>query len=99
MHNAIVSWYSTLFDAGRLPPASIHSRESLVTHKPVPKFVRRKVARRRVVYWTAEEAGYIRDGVKKFGCGKWKKILEVYPFKSCRNSMDIRDKWRNMQKY
>jgi hypothetical protein len=83
--------------AGRLPPASIHSRESLVTHKQVPKATRGKVARRRI-RWTEEEAGYVRQGVKKFGYGKWMQIRASYPFKSCRSSVDIRDKWRNMQK-
>ena len=89
----------SLMHAGRLPPISLPSRESLVTHKPVPKSVRGKVARRRVVYWTAEEAGYVREGVKKFGYGNWKKILGAYPFKSCRSSVDIRDKWRNIQRH
>ena len=86
-----------LFHAERLPPASIHSRESLVTHKPVPKSKRGQVARRRRVYWTTEEEHYVVQGVKRFGLGKWKDILEAYPFKSCRTSVDIRDKWRNIK--
>lgn len=80
----------------RLPPTSIHSRESLVPHKPVPKSEQERVERRTRVRWTQKEEAYLRKGVERFGRGKWKEILCAYPFKDCRTNRDLKDKWRNI---
>ncbi|KAG5177011.1 hypothetical protein JKP88DRAFT_350842 [Tribonema minus] len=46
---------------------------------------------------TKEEEGYLRDGVKIYGEGRWAVILEAYPFEN-RTSVNLKDKWRNITK-
>ena len=41
---------------------------------------------------------YLKEGVEKFGVGHWRTILENYPFHSRRSNVDLKDKWRNLQK-
>ena len=67
---------------------------------------RRKVdmesGRRANTYWTEEEASRLVDGVMKFGKGKWKLILEWgkrEDFFLARNAVDLKDKFRNLEKY
>lgn len=47
--------------------------------------------------FTKEEENWLRKGVKKYGAGKWKVILESYPFHN-RTSVNLKDKFRNMMK-
>ena len=47
--------------------------------------------------FTQEEEAYLLEGVKTFGEGKWSLILESYPFVN-RTNVNLKDKWRNMQK-
>ena len=47
--------------------------------------------------FTQEEENWLRKGVKKYGVGKWKVILESYPFRN-RTSVNLKDKFRNMTK-
>ncbi|NWX03348.1 TERF2 factor, partial [Caloenas nicobarica] len=47
--------------------------------------------------WTIQESEWIKDGVKKFGEGRWKAICEKYPFQN-RTSVMIKDRWRTMKK-
>jgi hypothetical protein len=48
--------------------------------------------------FTLEEEEMLIRGVVKFGIGCWSKIIERYDFGD-RNSVDIKDKWRNMEKH
>jgi hypothetical protein len=48
--------------------------------------------------WTESEESLLIDGVKRFGRGKWKKILEHYNFNN-RTEVNLKDKWRNMVKF
>ena len=47
--------------------------------------------------WSTEEAEELIKGVKIYGPGKWKKILDTFSFAPHRTSTSLKDKWRNMQ--
>ncbi|XP_028810787.1 telomeric repeat binding factor a isoform X2 [Denticeps clupeoides] len=47
--------------------------------------------------WTDEESEWVKQGVGKFGEGKWEKIRNSYPFKD-RTAVNIKDRWRTMKK-
>ena len=57
-------------------------------------------ARRQRTRWTEEEVAALDLGVRTFGEGRWEAILDTYAakFQSCRTVVDLKDKWRNMQK-
>ncbi|XP_033012980.1 telomeric repeat-binding factor 2 [Lacerta agilis] len=46
--------------------------------------------------WTSEESQWIKEGVKKFGEGRWKAISQAFPFKN-RTPVAIKDRWRTMK--
>ncbi|NXB00516.1 TERF2 factor, partial [Cnemophilus loriae] len=47
--------------------------------------------------WTMQESEWIKEGVKKYGEGRWKAICLKYPFQN-RTSVMIKDRWRTMKK-
>ncbi|NXW55774.1 TERF2 factor, partial [Eurystomus gularis] len=47
--------------------------------------------------WTIQESEWIKEGVKKFGEGRWKAICQRYPFQN-RTAVMIKDRWRTMKK-
>ncbi|XP_074895852.1 telomeric repeat-binding factor 2 isoform X1 [Buteo buteo] len=47
--------------------------------------------------WTVQESEWIKEGVKKFGEGRWKAICQKYPFQN-RTPVMIKDRWRTMKK-
>ncbi|XP_064016256.1 telomeric repeat-binding factor 2 isoform X2 [Pogoniulus pusillus] len=47
--------------------------------------------------WTVQESQWIKEGVKKFGEGRWKAICQKYPFQN-RTAVMIKDRWRTMKK-
>ncbi|NWZ70144.1 TERF2 factor, partial [Acrocephalus arundinaceus] len=47
--------------------------------------------------WTVQESEWIKDGVKKYGEGRWKAICLKYPFQN-RTAVMIKDRWRTMKK-
>ncbi|MES1911597.1 MAG: hypothetical protein MHM6MM_004007 [Cercozoa sp. M6MM] len=64
-------------------------------------FPRRKSKRRKTAGppWTNEEVVALIRGVNKFGAGQWKKILmHFFPEDTCRTNVNLKDKWRHMQK-
>ena len=50
------------------------------------------------IRWKEEEVEYLKRGVKIYGVGNWRTILQSYPFHSRRSNVDLKDKWRNLQK-
>ncbi|KAL6176293.1 hypothetical protein ACLB2K_052927 [Fragaria x ananassa] len=56
--------------------------------------------RRKVKRWSVHEADTLRTGIKEYGNGNWKVILDVYRdvFEE-RTEVDLKDKWRNMSKW
>ncbi|NXQ16981.1 TERF2 factor, partial [Peucedramus taeniatus] len=47
--------------------------------------------------WTMQESEWIKEGVKKYGEGRWKAICMRYPFQN-RTAVMIKDRWRTMKK-
>ncbi|KAJ8751350.1 hypothetical protein K2173_016543 [Erythroxylum novogranatense] len=68
---------------------------------PLKKYELMKFARRRKMKrWSLEEEDALREGVKKFGKGNWKLILnsrrDIF---AERTEVDLKDKWRNMTRF
>ncbi|KAL2076880.1 hypothetical protein ACEWY4_027527 [Coilia grayii] len=47
--------------------------------------------------WAEDESRWIKEGVQRFGVGKWERIRAAYPFQG-RTAVNIKDRWRTMQK-
>ncbi|XP_039035188.1 telomeric repeat-binding factor 2-like [Hibiscus syriacus] len=59
---------------------------------------KRWMRRRKVNKWTYEEENALAEGVRKYGY-QWTRILETYQEISReRTSVDLKDKWRNLQR-
>lgn len=48
--------------------------------------------------FTAEEEMMLMEGVRRFGAGNWKKILNSYQFHWKRTAVDLKDKYRNVMR-
>eukprot|EP00177_Eucheuma_denticulatum_P007017 GFKZ01012760.1.p1 GENE.GFKZ01012760.1~~GFKZ01012760.1.p1 ORF type:complete len:1188 (+),score=206.21 GFKZ01012760.1:339-3902(+) len=59
-----------------------------------------KGKRSKRVKWTVDEVRALQEGVRQYGEGRWAVILREYApcFHSCRISVDLKDKWRNLFK-
>lgn len=89
-----------LFTTERLPLAPKYSLQVSKRNRPKrtkTKIVRREQTKRIRIRWTKQEEEYLRKGVKKYGKGHWKQIINSYPFNPCRTNADAKDKWRNMK--
>ncbi|ADM10928.1 uncharacterized protein Eint_010650 [Encephalitozoon intestinalis ATCC 50506] len=80
----------------------IYSKVPRKKHVSENLFVRTytKNPRRKPKPWTPEESEALIKGIKEFGHGKWKEILEKYKdvFKEDRKHIDLSDKFRVMSK-
>ena len=47
--------------------------------------------------WSDEEVEYLVEGIRLFGVGSWKDILNNFPFGD-RTYVDLKDKFRNLRK-
>ena len=54
--------------------------------------------RQKRVPWSESEVQSLRDGVSRYGVGKWAVILLRGQFGSTRTPIDLKDKWRNLCK-
>ena len=80
--------------------------KSLVDPPPVPGVAiiagggHPAVSKRTKKHFTAEEVDDLRKGVDKHGVGNWAKILtdKDLAFHSSRNTVSLKDKWRNLMK-
>jgi telomeric repeat-binding factor 2 len=70
--------------------------------QPIPKFDHKgspeKPRNGKRKKWTAEEEQFIMDGVERYGKGKWSEIKLEYFKHSKRSAVDIKDKFRNIEK-
>lgn len=56
--------------------------------------------RRVIKKWTQEEVDTLKREVQKYGKGRWKMILlKNKDVLQDRTEVDIKDKWRNLEKY
>ena len=65
--------------------------------KPLSEISNQRKGRKRVK-WTLTEEDQLRKGVDKCGEGNWAEVLEQYKFNDIRTSVDLKDKWRNLNK-
>ncbi|XP_058273496.1 telomeric repeat binding factor a isoform X2 [Hemibagrus wyckioides] len=47
--------------------------------------------------WTDEESEWVKQGVARYGEGRWERIRSAFPFKG-RTAVNIKDRWRTMLK-
>ncbi|TSK13209.1 Telomeric repeat-binding factor 2 [Bagarius yarrelli] len=47
--------------------------------------------------WTDEESTWVKQGVARYGEGRWERIKNAFPFKG-RTAVNIKDRWRTMLK-
>lgn len=50
------------------------------------------------VPWTDDEEANLRAAIEEFGKGQWALALKHYAFNECRSSVDLKDKWRNIER-
>lgn len=79
-------------------PSTSTRRTSSPTTRSVSSRRSSKSSGRRDSYtrFTAEEEAMLMEGVRVFGVGNWKKILNSYRFHWKRTAVDLKDKYRNM---
>lgn len=64
---------------------------------PVKRDESPKPLRRKRKPWSNLEEDTLRKGVKKYGAGNWKFILNMYSdIFDDRTAVDLKDKWRNL---
>ncbi|WOH13672.1 hypothetical protein DCAR_0833183 [Daucus carota subsp. sativus] len=64
---------------------------------PLKKYESPKPLRRRRRLWSNVEEDTLRTGVRKYGVGNWKLILNMYrDIFDDRTEVDLKDKWRNL---
>lgn len=76
------------------PQAGDKAGEGLEGQDPI------NAARRKIKRWNEVETSLLIELVKQFGKGKWKRVLElgVGTFDEHRTTVDLKDKWRNLER-
>ncbi|KAL7835583.1 hypothetical protein SRHO_G00279300 [Serrasalmus rhombeus] len=77
-----------------VPRLSFKDHRKQETPQDMPDHPKYKSKRK----WTYMEDRHLMAGVKRFGEGKWTKILEEFVFKD-RTSVMLKDRWRTMKKH
>ena len=65
---------------------------------PVRSRGKKPISPKKRIPWTKKDELTLREAVDKYGPGNWKKILEKCKFEVQRSNVDIKDKWRNINK-
>ena len=67
---------------------------------PLPPLPFGRRNRRPSTPWTDDEVDCLREGVRRFGIGQWALILgnDAGRFNTCRSQVDLKDKWRNLER-
>ncbi|XP_017350028.1 telomeric repeat binding factor a isoform X1 [Ictalurus punctatus] len=47
--------------------------------------------------WTDDESDWVKQGVARYGVGRWERIKRAFPFKG-RTAVNIKDRWRTMKR-
>ncbi|CAM4574147.1 unnamed protein product [Leuciscus chuanchicus] len=47
--------------------------------------------------WTVQESDWLKEGVRRFGVGRWEPIRSAFPFTG-RTACNLKDRWRTMVK-
>lgn len=82
----------------RLPPLRSPDRQPVLSPVAVQVAVMKK--RRAKKKWSEEEVEVLKREVEKYGKGHWKMILlQNKEVLQGRTEVDIKDKWRNLEKY
>lgn len=48
--------------------------------------------------WTEDEVDMLVEGVRLFGVGNWRQILDYFPFEG-RTNVNLKDKYRNLLRH
>jgi len=80
-------------------PRSSYSRPNRVAASASPK--KALYSRRKVVPFSEAEVEWLRQGVTRYGFGSWADIRHDphFKFDPVRTSVDLKDKWRNLDGY
>ncbi len=84
-----------------LPPVPPVPPAPMAPMAPVAPFMAGgKVAKRSKKHFSEQEVQHLRDGVHRYGVGNWSRILldPQLHFHETRNSVSLKDKWRNLMK-
>ncbi|XP_073695253.1 telomeric repeat binding factor a [Garra rufa] len=68
--------------------------ESLFSAASVSAASSKKYSRK---MWTTQESEWLKEGVQRFGVGRWEKIRSAFPFTG-RTAVNLKDRWRTMLK-
>ena len=71
--------------------------EISISDANVPVKKSKKCFSRRKRYYTGDEEDWLKEGIEMYGVGKWRKILDNFPFHN-RTPVNLKDKYRNMLK-
>ena len=77
-------------DDNGVVPRKNHQRDVYLKSLSTAKKTKRKP-------FSESEIENLVKGVKKFGVGRWREILQFFEFQE-RSTVDLKDKWRNMEK-
>ncbi|KAJ7964316.1 Telomeric repeat-binding factor like [Quillaja saponaria] len=88
-------WDDSIDDSPERIPIHLSSPRTCNV-SPLNKYETTRIRKRRK-RWSSLEEDTLRNGVKKFGKGNWKVILNCYrDIFNERTEVDLKDKWRNM---
>lgn len=79
-------------------PVSVVAEPTMGGHLPSRATGTTLTGQRKRKRWTDQEVEFLVEGVRLFGVGSWKDILNHFPFGD-RTYVDLKDKFRNLRKH